>query len=492
MYLSTCRSFALCMIVMLIAQPILAQVKNTDSLRSALEATDDAQSRAKILFRLAEKVENEDPEKALTYYNEVVTIAKSIHDQYLLSDSYNRIGTMWFYHNDIQRSTEYYFRALDGLDYSSKNALLIGKLNNNIGWNFQKKGDYARALNYFEKSLEILETGSDKNTLALLYNNLGVTYKQLNRIDEALNMYKLSLRINRETGNIDQQLYNINNIGVIYLTTGQYELAIEYFKEALNLNYQRNNLSEVASNLHNLGKAIRAVGDNKQAKDTLLHAMEIAHTMNKPDLVYELLFELYEVSMEEQEFENALGYFVEHRKMEDSLSKKDQYTSLVELEARYKVSQNERAMQLSQSQLLNQRLINAVILSVLVLALFLIAFLIWVYMMKKKNEKVLISLNKEIDAKNEKIQAINRNLEQTVKQRTKTIQDQNVRLMDYAHMNSHRVRRPLSSILGLVNLLQDETDMTKRRELIDLIEAAARELDDIIFDINQKLHEEKI
>ena len=59
-------------------------------------------------------------------------------------------------------------------------------------------------------------------------------------------------------------------------------------------------------------------------------------------------------------------------------------------------------------------------------------------------------------------------------------------------MNSHRVRRPLSSILGIVNLLQEEKDLKKKEELINMLEGAATEMDGIIFEINQNLQEEKI
>ena len=492
MSLSICRSIMPGMFVVLFVLYAPAQTERKDSIKSALESATSNKVKVQLLCKLAEEISSENLDEALAIFDEAISKAKASHDQYLLSSCYNALGKLWYKNNDIQQSTKYYFMALDGFENNEAHASLIGELHSNIGSNFQKQEDFSRSLDYFERGLSFLKNSNDKKQLALLYNNLGLTYKQLNRLDDALEMYKLSLQINREINNVTQQLYNINNIGVIYINKGRYELASEYFKEALKINYERNDFVEVSKNLLNLGTVLRHLGNNDQALDTLDHAYSLAKSYHDSDLKYRILAELYEASLEKQEYKKALDYFQEYKSVEDSLYKTDQYTSLVELEAKYKVSQNERAIQLSQTQLLNQRLINAVILAALVLAIFLIVFLAWIFLLNKKNEKQLIELNQEIDAQNEKIQAINHNLERTIEQRTKTIQDQNTRLKDFAHMNSHRVRRPLSSILGIVNLLQEENNSEKKQELIDMLEGASKEMDDIIFEINQNLQEEKL
>ncbi len=67
------------------------------------------------------------------------------------------------------------------------------------------------------------------------------------------------------------------------------------------------------------------------------------------------------------------------------------------------------------------------------------------------------------------------------------IEEQNTKLMEISWIQSHKVRGPLSSILGLVNLIK-ETDLAnpEAREYLGHLETAARQLDDVLRDIVQK------
>ncbi|MFY0625853.1 MAG: tetratricopeptide repeat protein [Reichenbachiella sp.] len=419
-------------------------------------------------------------------------MAKENDDQILLSEVFNKLGVFYYNQTDLEKSTEYYFKALDGLFDHTDHFELLGRLNNNIGWNFHSQRDYVRAMNYYKKSETYARQLDSKELLGVLFNNIGVVLKNQEQYKDALKYFKDALKINRDLQNVSQQLYNINNIGVIYLLTERYSLATEYFGEALKINYSLNELAEATNNLHNIGQSLFKSGEIKIAKDSLTHALEMANKLELPELKRLILKDLYDITKSEKQFEQALNYYTKYKSMDDSLYRKGQYTSLVELEAKYKVSKNERTIQLSNTQLLNQRLINAVILAALFIALLFIIFLIWIYSTKKKNEKKLLSLNIEIDSKNAKIQAINQNLEQIIEQRTKTIQDQNNQLKEFAFMNSHKVRRPLSSILGIINLLKEEKRPDKIQELISMVDDSAQEMDAIIFEINNHLRDENI
>jgi len=54
------------------------------------------------------------------------------------------------------------------------------------------------------------------------------------------------------------------------------------------------------------------------------------------------------------------------------------------------------------------------------------------------------------------------------------------RLKEIAWHQSHKVRKPLSNILGIVNLLRDEKNNLKDPDLINMLEESAKELDTVI------------
>lgn len=75
----------------------------------------------------------------------------------------------------------------------------------------------------------------------------------------------------------------------------------------------------------------------------------------------------------------------------------------------------------------------------------------------------------------------------------KTIEKQNEKLKDIAWTQSHLVRAPLARILGLADLLQNykEEKEDERKELLKYLVLSANELDHMIRDISDKIHDTK-
>ncbi len=90
--------------------------------------------------------------------------------------------------------------------------------------------------------------------------------------------------------------------------------------------------------------------------------------------------------------------------------------------------------------------------------------------------------------KQSEIIQINESLETRVKQRTEELEKQNHQLAEYAYINSHLLRAPLSRLLGLVNLVRySEIAGTEREQIIQQIQVAGSELDEVVAKINQAL-----
>jgi signal transduction histidine kinase len=66
------------------------------------------------------------------------------------------------------------------------------------------------------------------------------------------------------------------------------------------------------------------------------------------------------------------------------------------------------------------------------------------------------------------------------KKNAKLIREQSERLSFIAQLQSHQVRHPVSSILGLINLIKEEENYHLTREYIEKLEKATQQLDDII------------
>jgi hypothetical protein len=111
-----------------------------------------------------------------------------------------------------------------------------------------------------------------------------------------------------------------------------------------------------------------------------------------------------------------------------------------------------------------------------------------------KNERIKNLLeevrrqNFDLTEKNKEIESMNDSLEEKVKQRTQELETRNTQLTEYAFINSHLLRAPLSRILGLSHLLTNEAVSINDSQVLDALIRSTNELDSIITKITEILY----
>lgn len=105
---------------------------------------------------------------------------------------------------------------------------------------------------------------------------------------------------------------------------------------------------------------------------------------------------------------------------------------------------------------------------------------------QRKTEEIQAQ-NEEIMAQAEEIQGINENLEMLVKQRTAELEKKNNALEEYAFINAHKLRSPVASILGLLNLLS-KSDLKEDSKVIrEHLQNSASKLDEVVRSITKAI-----
>jgi signal transduction histidine kinase len=107
----------------------------------------------------------------------------------------------------------------------------------------------------------------------------------------------------------------------------------------------------------------------------------------------------------------------------------------------------------------------------------------------RSSQEEVMAQRDSLEEKNVEIERMNTNLEKIVADRTQVLEKQNKKLSEYAFINAHKLRAPLASILGIINLLTLDTDKEEQRKLLDHLDKASLELDKVVRDINQMLEE---
>ncbi len=99
--------------------------------------------------------------------------------------------------------------------------------------------------------------------------------------------------------------------------------------------------------------------------------------------------------------------------------------------------------------------------------------------------------NTELEATNKKISDFNSNLEEIVSQRTSDLNRTLQKLNQHQFNLAHKIRVPIASLLGIVNLVQKESLSSKdNKAVFAMLQQSAKKIDEIIHDLTNELHEE--
>ncbi len=102
----------------------------------------------------------------------------------------------------------------------------------------------------------------------------------------------------------------------------------------------------------------------------------------------------------------------------------------------------------------------------------------------QKIMRTLVVQNKELVTREEETRAINENLEALVEERTRTVEDQNRALAEYAFINAHMLRGPVCRIIGLLQLMENYPNQHDRQQ-VQQLKKVAEKIDEQIRKINQ-------
>jgi tetratricopeptide (TPR) repeat protein len=133
---------------------------------------------------------------------------------------------------------------------------------------FDNKGQYDKALVYFEKSLAIVlkDHGSESPDVAKLYHSIGFTWRNKGEYEKALEFYSKCLGIVSET--YKSMSYLCFNIGYCHARLKRHSLAIDFLKKSISISKSGGGIAQIA-------KCYEALGNKELALDYFIQSAEI-------------------------------------------------------------------------------------------------------------------------------------------------------------------------------------------------------------------------
>lgn len=496
-----CIRFRLAFFFMVAGHFAYAQVpagnQYIDSLVAVLKATPKDSTRVLALEKIGHAYANSDPKKGLEYSTKAYRLALKLNLKNREAASLATIAINHSAASHFEKAIDVNEQAL-AIYKAIGNKKAMAAVNSNLSQIYLQLGKYPKALECNFEALKIYDNYHENRNKAIVLENIANIHFELHNLTKASKYYGQTLAIYKQSGTKTDLARCLGNMSRVSLEQKNYALALQHLSEALKKNTEVGNKTGVLINLTNIGNVYLKQDANEKALDYFQKSLAMSELLSFKNFIAvnkgnigSAYINLYkekasDKTLLDKAIQNlneaiflcdAIGYVAPKAEFSESLSeayalKKDYKMafetlkaesvlrdSLQASEAKTKLSALElqresdlkskniiiKNKELEIAKLNDQKKTLFHLLIILILTILLLVFIPYYIRKQKKHSKVLAEIKQ---------------------------------------IQSHEIRGPIATILGLANLLKSRApeDETKD-ELLEGIEEHAMKLNEIVVKI---------
>ena len=261
--------------------------KDTEQLEHLLVSEKSSAMQLEIYWKLYKGYRGTNPEKALSYLEELATLSSSVQNQTFEGLSYQGIGRIYRTQGIYDKSINAHLKAIHIFDKNNDPSRLADNYSS-IGTTFMHVKGYRHAISYLDKSVHYYKTANDHKYLVSAYANLSNCHAKLSTpdYDQAHNVLKTAIEIQKAFApNDNRRLSRLySKSGIIAFEKGDYEDAINSYQDALSYAFKSNAIELQADISYNIAEAYSYWGQYKEAHQWLIKAENLPTTQTQNSL----------------------------------------------------------------------------------------------------------------------------------------------------------------------------------------------------------------
>jgi CHAT domain-containing protein/Tfp pilus assembly protein PilF len=296
-----------------------------------------AQSKRDLIYILADLgtlyIYSSDYKQAKDYSQQSIAIAEEFNNSTAPSewpDEYG-IGTALSNLANISKREGEYDKALDYFQRSLELYKRIdagnGKYTTQIidGWadigrTYSAQGDYVRALPYLDRAMSLARSSQNTNRIASTCNSLGILYTNQRDYSKAIDYFQQGLQLANQVNDRFKQASLLLNIAVAYQFQKQFQPALENFQKSLEVAKEINDREILIHVGEGVGAIYKEQGKYAEALESLDKSLALAKVIEDRTRIAELLWRKAEVQYAKGDFAAAVSLAVESSKIAGQLS----------------------------------------------------------------------------------------------------------------------------------------------------------------------------
>ena len=215
-----------------------------------------------------------------------------VKDSFEISRNFNRLGVDYILKKEFNNAAKYLHLAVNW----ATTAKIKANAYNNLGMISKKNGNYAKAIEYYQRALLNYEIISSPASQSRTLSNLGSLYIQRKDYKRAKTLYDESYLIAQNSNDSETIAQSLNGLGIVTNRLGDANKALIYFNQSANINKSIGLKNEYAQQVLNVADIHGEQFKYKEAELEYLSVLKIFTEQNDSftiSAVYNNLGDLY-------------------------------------------------------------------------------------------------------------------------------------------------------------------------------------------------------
>jgi len=292
------------------------QLLNQLSYYSRRDTPDESFRFAKDAEKLAIEIEyyNGNYNKSLTFFEKALVVKKDIAPDYLIGDSYLRIGRLNFDLGNLEKAEDYLTKSQE--IFEKRGAISNAKIVSvNIAAIKQAQGKFKEAEIILLDAINELEKNGDKYNVANIMAEFARLKKEMGEYEKALEYYNKSKDLAEQ---IDAPYFVAQSqleIGTLYQSMGDLDQALLNSDKAIKTFSEMNDLYGLSQAHDAKGGVQMQKKQFKKALENRMKALELMEQVGDKELLSIFHTNIGKVHLELKDYDKALHYLSEGEKI---------------------------------------------------------------------------------------------------------------------------------------------------------------------------------
>ena len=415
-----------------------------DSLRHALEATNDQFELVRTYNALAWELRDIRPDSALYYASKAVKLADEANFVHEATEGTNFMGVAHRNLSNYSEAFQYYLEALRRAQ-ESDDGEQIGYSLINIGNLHGYQTNFTEAIGYFEQAIEQAMELENQRMLGYSYVNLGRAYSGLGAYDQSESYFKKAMEVRRQLQD-DHGIKAVQtDLADLYRLEGDLDKALDHSLRVAETMRSEADARTLLDLLITIARIYLEQGAIAQAEKDALRALQLAKDYDSPYDEKEALLTLSEIYKVTGQYEKALESHEEYAELNQRLFSEESIRSIAQLKNQRRIQQQQTENELKQQIIERQRIVIIFWIAGFFLFVILAAIIYRAYVMRLKLSQKIARQKDEIEEDKNVIEQQSRKLRELDQAKSRF----------FANV-SHDLRSPLSLILGSLEMIAED------------------------------------